>query len=87
MEKQPGDSGIGRGYGAGYAIFAAGFQLVASILFFMAMGYFLDRWLGTAPAFMLVGIVVGLAAGFYVFLLRVKAAARDIGASGRGGGA
>ena len=51
--------------------------MVFSILFFMGMGYLADRWLHTAPALMLVGLVVGLAAGFYAFLLRVNAAAKQ----------
>jgi len=67
---------MGRGYGTGWAIVGAGFQLAFSILFFMGMGYLADRWLGTRPAFMLVGLAVGMAAGFYAFWMRVKAASR-----------
>lgn len=66
-----------RGFGAGYGIVAAGFQLVFSILFFMGMGYLADRKLGSRPWLMLMGLALGLAAGFYAFLRRVQAAAND----------
>lgn len=69
------DNPVGRGFGAGYAIISAGFQLVFSILFFMGMGYLADRWLDTRPALLLVGVAVGLAAGFYAFIKRVMAEA------------
>ncbi len=74
---QKDDDSLGRSFGAGYAIVAAGFQLVFSILFFMGMGWLLDRWLHTGPAFMLVGLLVGLGAGFYVFLLKVSQEVKD----------
>lgn len=70
-----GGNPIGRGYGSGYAIVSAGFQLAFSILFFMGMGHLADRWLGTRPVLMLVGIAVGGATGFYAFLRRVMAEA------------
>ncbi len=66
-----------RGFGTGYGIVAAGFQLVFSILFFMGMGYLADRKLGTKPWLMLAGLALGLAAGFYTFLRRIRAAAND----------
>ena len=80
------DGSLGRSFGAGYAIVAAGFQLVFSILFFMGMGWLVDRRIHTAPWFMLVGLIVGLAAGFYVFLLKVNQAAKDGGGNGPGSG-
>ena len=72
---QTNDEGsAGRGFGTGYAIVGAGFQLVFSMLFFMGMGYLADRFVGTKPLFMLIGLAVGLALGFYAFWLRIKAA-------------
>jgi len=62
-----------RGFGTGYAIVGAGFQLAFSILFFLGMGYLADRWLGTRPVLMLAGLLLGLGAGFYVFWRRVMA--------------
>jgi ATP synthase protein I len=35
------------------------------VLLLGAIGYLLDRWLGTAPWFLLGGLVAGLAIGFY----------------------
>jgi len=34
-------------------------------------GYFLDRWLGSAPWFTLIGLAVGVAAGFRGFFKSV----------------
>lgn len=76
---------VGRGFGVGYSIVGAGFQLAFSILFFLGMGYLADKWLGTKPLFLLIGLAIGLAAGFYAFWLRVKAAA-GTGDRGQGTG-
>ena len=40
-------------------------------------GYFLDRWLGTTPWFTLIGIVVGIAAGFRDLFRSLKRAERQ----------
>ena len=70
------DSSVGRAFGAGYAIVGAGFQFAFAILLFLGGGFLVDRWLGTRPVFTLLGVAVGLAAGFYAFLLRVMAESR-----------
>jgi len=67
---------IGRGFGAGYAIVGAGFQFAFAILLFLGGGVLLDRWLGTRPVFTLLGVAIGLGAGFYVFMVRVTAESR-----------
>jgi F0F1-type ATP synthase assembly protein I len=67
----------GRGFGAGYAIVGAGFQLVFSILFFMGMGMLADRAAHTPPLFLLIGLAVGMAAGFYAFWRRVMAMSKE----------
>ena len=41
-----------------------GVELAASIVIGTLMGYGLDRWLGTAPWFMLGGLILGAVAGF-----------------------
>ena len=69
----------GRGFGAGYAIVGAGFQLAFSILFFMGMGHLADRAAHTEPLFLLIGLAIGLAAGFYAFWRRVMAEAKGPG--------
>ena len=40
-------------------------------------GYFLDRWLGTTPWFTLIGLGVGIAAGFRELIRTLKRAERD----------
>jgi len=76
MALEPEKSPIGRGFGAGYAIVGAGFQFAFAILLFLGGGLLVDRWLGTRPLFTLLGVAIGLAAGFYAFILRVMAESR-----------
>ena len=52
---------------SGFA-YAAGIALFASVVTFCAIGYFLDRWLGTQPWFLIGGIVLGSAAGLFEFI-------------------
>ena len=73
MAPEPDDNAESRGFGAGYAIVAAGFQLAFAVLLFLGAGILVDRWLHTKPIFTLVGVVVGLGAGMYAFILRVIA--------------
>ena len=44
---------------------AAGYTLIGAILLLAGVGYLVDRWAGTAPGFMLAGLLVGLVVGFY----------------------
>jgi F0F1-type ATP synthase assembly protein I len=76
MADERDDSPWGRGYGTGWALVGAGFQLAFSIVFFMGMGYLVDRWLGMRPLFMLIGLALGMATGFYAFWMRVQAASK-----------
>ena len=41
-----------------------GLTLVIATVLGLAGGYYLDRWLGTDPWLMLVGLVLGIVAGF-----------------------
>lgn len=77
MATGPQKDPIGRGFGVGYAIVGAGFQFAFAILLFLGVGVLLDRWLHTRPVFTLLGVAVGLGAGFYVFILRVTAESRE----------
>ena len=56
----------GLAYGAAISLFAA---VVGGLI----VGYLLDRWLGTGPWLLVVGLVLGAAAGFYEF---IRAASR-----------
>jgi F0F1-type ATP synthase assembly protein I len=73
MVSEPDANPVGRGFGSGYAIVGAGFQFAFAILLFLGGGHLADEWLGTRPLFTLLGLAVGLAAGFYAFYLRVMA--------------
>lgn len=44
---------------------AASYALVGAILLFGAIGYAIDRWRGTAPWFLLAGLILGVVVGFY----------------------
>lgn len=49
---------------------SVGICMVASILIGMAMGYYLDRWLGTEPWLFLVFLLLGVVSGFRnIFIL------------------
>lgn len=48
--------------------YAAGIVLFASVAAFCALGWFLDKWLGTAPWLLIIGIVLGSAVGLFEFV-------------------
>ncbi|HEY7783122.1 MAG TPA: AtpZ/AtpI family protein [Pyrinomonadaceae bacterium] len=48
--------------------YAAAFTLFASVAALCGLGWLLDRWLGTDPWLMVVGLILGAAAGFYEFV-------------------
>jgi ATP synthase protein I len=48
--------------------YAAAFSLFAAVVSGLIAGWLLDRWLGTGPWLLVVGIVLGAAAGFYEFI-------------------
>lgn len=52
-----------RGKGLAFAM-RIGVELVAALIVGVAIGYFLDQWLGTKPWFLLLFFVLGAAAGF-----------------------
>jgi F0F1-type ATP synthase assembly protein I len=49
-----------------------GLSAAVTLLVCGAAGYFLDRWLGTSPIFLLVGVVLGLAAAVAMTVARVR---------------
>jgi F0F1-type ATP synthase assembly protein I len=46
-------------------IAVAAYSLVGGIILFGAIGYWLDRWLGTDPWLLLGGLLTGIVVGFY----------------------
>jgi ATP synthase protein I len=48
--------------------YAAGITLFVSVAAFCGLGYLLDRWLGTQPWLLIVGIVLGSAVGLFEFV-------------------
>jgi F0F1-type ATP synthase assembly protein I len=44
---------------------AAGYTLIGAILLLGGLGYAVDRWRGTAPWFLLAGLLLGIVVGFY----------------------
>lgn len=47
-----------------------GVELVSATLTWAAIGWLIDRWLGTEPWFLAIGAIVGNAAGLYLIWLR-----------------
>ena len=52
---------------AGFA-YAAGIALFVTVAAFCGLGWFVDKWLGTKPWGLIVGIVLGSAAGLFEFV-------------------
>jgi F0F1-type ATP synthase assembly protein I len=45
---------------------AIGYSLIGSIAFLGALGYAFDRWLGTGPTGLVVGLLLGVVVGLYI---------------------
>lgn len=55
-----------------------GLTMVGSILFCFAVGYFLDKWLGTKGVFLMLFIILGiLGGGWTVYLQIIKIIEKD----------
>jgi ATP synthase protein I len=57
---------------------SVGFSMVLATVIGLAGGYFLDRWLGTKPWLLLLGLGFGIVAGFVIFFRSVKRANREL---------
>jgi ATP synthase protein I len=55
-----------------------GMALVLATVIGLGAGYYADRWLGTSPWLTLVGLGLGIIAGFVTFFRAVKSAERDL---------
>ncbi|OGL02386.1 MAG: hypothetical protein A3I14_05680 [Candidatus Rokubacteria bacterium RIFCSPLOWO2_02_FULL_73_56] len=54
-----------------------GLTLVVATVIGLGAGYYADRWLGTAPWLMLVGLGLGIAAGFVNIFRAVQRLGQD----------
>jgi len=57
---------------------SVGFAMAIATVIGLAGGYYLDRWLGTKPVFLLLGLGFGNAAGFVIFFRSVNRANREL---------
>lgn len=59
--------------GGGYArAIGIGFTLVLTLTVLCAVGFLVDRLLGTLPLFLLVGLAAGFAGGLYYVYMAIK---------------
>lgn len=58
------DQNVGREMGEGYKYVSLGLTFAGGIIFFMAMGFGLDRLVGTMPLFTLTGTLLGTVLSF-----------------------
>jgi len=59
--------------GGSYArLFGVGFAFILTLGIFTAIGFFVDRLLGTLPLFLIVGVGIGFAGGLYQVYLALK---------------
>lgn len=61
---------------SGLALAGLGFQFAVSLVVFYYLGQWLDRRFGTAPVFLLVSMLAGAGASFYVMYTQLMRAQR-----------
>lgn len=59
------------------ALSAVGIAFVLAVVFGFTAGYFLDRWLGTTPLFIIVFFFIGVAAGIVNVVRTANAVTRE----------
>jgi ATP synthase protein I len=59
------------------AVSAVGIAFVLAIVFGFLIGFFLDKWLGTSPLFLIIFFFVGMAAGIVNVVRTANAVNRD----------
>jgi F0F1-type ATP synthase assembly protein I len=67
--------------GEGYRYVSLGFTFAAGTIFFMGMGWLLDRWLGLTPFLTVAGTLVGALLSFVNVYRRLLADERRYSAS------
>jgi F0F1-type ATP synthase assembly protein I len=59
--------------GSNYArLFGVGFAFILTVGILTAIGFFVDRLLGTLPLFLIIGLGLGFAGGLYYVYLALK---------------
>jgi ATP synthase protein I len=71
----PGEKGTWKALGE---LSSIGITLVLATVIGLAGGYYADRWLGTKPWITLLGLGMGIAAGFVNLFRSVKRAEREL---------
>jgi len=78
-----------RELGEGYKYVSLGLTFAGGIIFFMGMGFLLDRWLGWTPVLTVVGTLVGSVMSFLNIYWKLQADEKEFDAehdaSRRGG--
>jgi ATP synthase protein I len=59
-------------------LLSVGITLVLSTVIGLAAGYYADRWLGTSPWLLLIGLLFGIVAGFVSLFRAVNRANKDM---------
>lgn len=70
-----GDQGTWKALGE---LSSIGIVLVVATIIGLVGGYYADRWLGTTPWFLLIGLGLGIAAGFVNLFRSVNRAGREL---------
>jgi ATP synthase protein I len=71
----PGEKGTWKALGE---LSSIGLTLVLATVIGLGAGYYADRWLGTKPWLTLLGLGLGIAAGFVNLFRSVKRAEREL---------
>ena len=59
------------------ALSAVGIAFVLAVVFGFLIGYFLDKWLGTSPLFIILFFFIGVAAGIVNVIRTANAVGKD----------
>jgi F0F1-type ATP synthase assembly protein I len=66
------DQNVGREMGEGYKYVSLGLTFAGGIIFFLALGFGLDRLLGTTPVFILIGTFLGTILSFLTIYRKLQ---------------
>lgn len=73
---EPGTDGPGA-WAKAFALAGIGMMIATSLFGGMALGWLIDSWLQTTPAFLLLGLVFGIVVGVYGAYKTVRAYVND----------